>query len=78
MRKWLKKYRDERKLTQDETAKLSGISRTYYTHIENGTKTPSVEVAKSIAKTLQFDWVNFLKKDVPLRNKKKSDRRREG
>ncbi|MEK3935979.1 helix-turn-helix transcriptional regulator [Sporosarcina sp. FSL W7-1349] len=70
MRKWLKKYRDERKLTQDETAKLSGISRTYYTHIENGTKTPSVEVAKSIAKTLQFDWVNFFKEGCSFKEQK--------
>lgn len=59
MRKWLKEYRDNRHLTQEETARLSGISRSYYTHIENGTKTPTVEVAKNIANTLKFDWVNF-------------------
>ena len=70
MRKWLKRHRDERKLTQDETAKLSGISRTYYTHIENGTKTPSVEVAKNIGKTLQFDWVVFFKDERSLKERK--------
>lgn len=72
MRKWLKEYRDDRKLTQDETAKLSGISRTYYTHIENGTKTPSVEVAKSIGKTLQFDWVIFFKDECSLKEQKQA------
>lgn len=66
MRKWLKVYRDARKLTQYETAELSGISRTYYTHIENGTKTPSVEVAKKIADTLHFDWVYFFTTECSL------------
>ena len=61
MRKWLKEYRDIRGLTQEETAKLSGISRSYYTHIENGYKTPSVPKAKRIAKTLNFDWTLFFK-----------------
>lgn len=59
MREWLKEYRDKRGLTQEETANLSGISRSYYTHIEQGNKTPTVEVAKNIAKTLKFDWVTF-------------------
>lgn len=59
MRIWLKSYRESRRLTQEETAKLSGISRSYYTHIEQGTKTPTVDVAKEIAKTLKFNWVIF-------------------
>lgn len=63
MRKWLKVYREKRELTQQETAKLSGISRSYYTHIEQGTKTPTVQVAKNIAKTLKFNWVLFFEND---------------
>ncbi|MCM3111645.1 helix-turn-helix transcriptional regulator [Lederbergia lenta] len=59
MRSWLKNYRNARGLTQEETSYLSGISRSYYTHIEQGSKTPTVEVAKNIAKTLKFDWVLF-------------------
>lgn len=59
MRVWLKDKRDKRLFTQDEVARLSGISRTYYTMIENGTKTPTVNVAKEIARTLKFDWVDF-------------------
>lgn len=59
MRIWLKEMRDNRALTQEEVARLSGISRSHYTHIEQGNKTPSVEVAKSIAKTLKFNWVLF-------------------
>lgn len=59
MRKWLKELRSNRGLTQEEVALLSDISRSHYTSIEIGTKTPSVEVAKKIGKTLKFDWVNF-------------------
>lgn len=69
-RKWLKDYREERKMTQEETAFLSGIARSYYTHIEQGTKTPSVEVAKGIAKTLKFDWVVFFEKECSLKEQK--------
>lgn len=71
-RKWLKDYREARKLTQEETAFLSGIARSYYTHIEQGAKTPSVEVAKSIAKTLKFDWVIFFEKGSSLKEQKRS------
>lgn len=59
MRKWLKEIREYKGLTQEQVAILSGISRSHYTHIEQGNKTPSVEVAKSIAKTLKFNWVLF-------------------
>ncbi|MEN2466720.1 helix-turn-helix transcriptional regulator [Ornithinibacillus sp. JPR2-1] len=59
MRKWLKEIRESKGLTQEQVAILSGISRSHYTHIEQGNKTPSVEVAKSIAKTLKFNWVLF-------------------
>ncbi|QDP40794.1 helix-turn-helix transcriptional regulator [Radiobacillus deserti] len=59
MRTWLKQYRILKSLTQEETAKKSKISRSYYTHIEKGTKTPTVPVAKSIAETLDFEWLIF-------------------
>lgn len=38
MREWLKKMRDERKLTQEEVAGSLGISQNYYSEIENGRK----------------------------------------
>lgn len=59
MRDWLKDIRKSNSLTQEEVAIKSKISRSFYTHIENGTKTPSVDVAKKIAKTLDFDWTLF-------------------
>ena len=59
MREWLKTYRLKHGFTQEETARLSKISRSYYTHIEQGNKTPTVEVAKNIANALEFNWVLF-------------------
>lgn len=63
MRSWLKELRDAKGLTQEQVAILSNISRSHYTHIEQGTKTPSVDVAKRIAKELGFDWTIFFEND---------------
>ena len=69
MREWLKELRDNRGLTQEEVAVLSDISRSYYTCIEMGTKTPSVEVAKRISRTLKFDWVIFFNNECSLKER---------
>lgn len=57
VRHWLVSYRGE--LTHEEVAKLVGIKRQYYSMIENGERTPSVKVAKSLSEILGFDWTNF-------------------
>ena len=60
MRMWLKEIREAKKIaTHEEAAELCGISRSYYTHLENGTKTPTVEVAKKIGEKMGFPWTNF-------------------
>lgn len=64
MREWLKAQRLKNGLTQEETARLSKISRSYYTHIEKGNKTPTVEVAKNIANALEFKWVLFFEDSI--------------
>lgn len=46
-------------MTQQEVADKSKIERSYYTMIENGNRKPSVEVAKRIAKTMNFNWTIF-------------------
>lgn len=58
-RKWLKKVRNEKGLTQQDVADSGGFARTYYTMVEQGKRTPSVDVAKSIAKVLGFEWTIF-------------------
>lgn len=59
MRKWLKELRLNKGLTQQSVADRSGIERSYYTMIESGNRTPSVQVAKEIALIIGFDWTIF-------------------
>lgn len=66
MRHWLKNAREAKKLTQESVAESAGISRSYYTLIESGVKTPSVEVAKSIAGTLDIEWTLFFEDECSL------------
>jgi len=56
-RTWLEKIRGE--MTHQEVADMAGIDRSFYTQIENGTRSPSVETAKKIASALQFEWTLF-------------------
>lgn len=62
-REWLKHFRDNKNMTQDDVASAAEIERAYYTMIENGTRTPSVEVAKKIGQTLGFSWTIFFDND---------------
>ena len=48
----LKKIRLENDLKQIGLANEVGISKSYYSNIENGTKVPSLEIAFKIAKAL--------------------------
>lgn len=59
LREWLKNIRNDKGLTQEDVANACSIARSYYTHIENGVKTPSVPVAKKIGNILQFEWTVF-------------------
>lgn len=59
VRLWLKKIRESHNMTQEQVAKLSKISRTMLTDIENGKANPSVNTAKKIAATLDFNWTKF-------------------
>lgn len=56
-REWLVKYRGD--MTQKEVAEKSQIKRAYYTQIENGSRNPSVKIAKKIAEVLGCDWTKF-------------------
>jgi putative transcriptional regulator len=67
MRGWLKKLRHEsHNLTQEQLAKMVGISRTMITEIENGNANPSVEVAKKIASVMGFNWTRFYEDEDEL------------
>lgn len=59
LREWLKCLREKKQLTHDDISNLIGISRSHYTNIENGERTPAVTTAKKIAEVLGFDWTRF-------------------
>jgi len=61
MRDWLKKIRQDRKMTQEDVARLVGITAQYYCLIENGQRRPSSTAAIKIANVLGFkEWYNLL------------------
>lgn len=59
MKPWLKEKRLKKDMKHEEVASAAKIERAYYTMIESGDRTPSVEVAKKIASVLEFDWTLF-------------------
>lgn len=59
MRHWLVQFRKIKGLTQEDVANLCGISRSYYSGIECGTRKGSGIVAKKIADALGFDMSLF-------------------
>lgn len=48
-------------LTQQEVADRVGISRTYYSQIENGDRDPATTVITNIAKALDVNIADILK-----------------
>ena len=56
---WLLNARKRKNLTHAEIAKMVNVKRQYYGMIENGQRTPSVFIAKKIARVLDVDWTLF-------------------
>lgn len=50
----IKKYRKQRKMTQDQLSELCGISQDYLSEIERGKKKPSLETLITIAEKLEI------------------------
>lgn len=61
VRGWLIEARKEKGMIQEDVARLSGISRSYYTEIERGVKNPSGKVAVRISKILNIKPDEFFK-----------------
>lgn len=55
----LETIRLEKRLSHNEIANLSDISRSFYTLIENGNRTPSMGVAKKISLVLELTLDEF-------------------
>ena len=58
--KKLKEIREQRKLSQEEVAKTTGISITYYAGIERGEENPTIAVIESICKALRVQSSEIL------------------
>lgn len=56
---WLRDIRLSKNFTQSQVASSAGLSVSFYCQIENKSRSPSVDTAKRIAKTLGFDWTRF-------------------
>lgn len=68
----IKQKRTEKKLTQEEVSKLIGISRSYFSDIENGRSVPSGRVLLKINEVLPiFLITNDADKDI-LREKEET------
>lgn len=52
LRQSLIKARKKSELTQGQVAEAVGIDRSFYTHIERGDRTPSLDIAIRIARAL--------------------------
>lgn len=63
-REWLNAIREKHRMTQENVAEKSGISRVYYTRIENGDYNVPVDTAKKIAEALGFDWTRFYEEET--------------
>lgn len=55
----IEKGLEERKLNKNQAATILAVDRSYLTHIVNGKKTPSPDMAKRIGLLLGFDWRIF-------------------
>jgi predicted RNase H-like HicB family nuclease/DNA-binding XRE family transcriptional regulator len=55
----IEKGLEERKLSQNQAATILAVDRSYITHILNGKKTPSPDMAKRMGLLFDFDWRIF-------------------
>jgi transcriptional regulator with XRE-family HTH domain len=60
MRDWFRKIREDKKMTQDEFAKIIGYSQKLVSKIEVGGDI-KVSTAKNIAEKLDIEWPLFFK-----------------
>lgn len=60
----IEKGLEERKLSKNQAATILAVDRSYITHILNGKKTPSPDMAKRIGLLLGFDWRIFYADDT--------------
>ncbi|MFE8700709.1 helix-turn-helix domain-containing protein [Cytobacillus sp. FJAT-54145] len=65
-REWLIHLRKRKNYTQKQVATMAFIDRSYYAQIESGERSPSDDVAKSIANILEFHYSTFSLDENPF------------
>ena len=55
----LKDIRIKRNLSQDQLAKIAGVTRASISRYENGKRNISIETAKKIATAINVDWTSI-------------------
>lgn len=68
-RQWLINLRNEKNLSQDELADMCDVTQMTISNIENGTRRPSPELSKKIARIFGFNWTKFYDEDDTTQNK---------
>lgn len=56
----VKKFRQEKNLSQAQLAKLSGVAQSSICYIENGCRNPSIDTAKKLARALGVDLLTLI------------------
>lgn len=62
-REWLIAYREAKGLSQLDVANAIGVGQGCYSNYENGSRTPSPNIAKKIARIFKFDWTKFYEEE---------------
>ncbi|MCT4583762.1 MAG: helix-turn-helix transcriptional regulator [Peptostreptococcaceae bacterium] len=65
----LLKLRQSFGMTQKEVSELVNINRSYYGHIENGVRNPSLDIATSISKLFKVSIEEAFPNDIFFANK---------
>lgn len=55
MRQWLKNLREQKKLRQEDVAKILNVSRQHYNHIENGKRQEDMNLSTAAKISDFFD-----------------------
>lgn len=58
--KRLKEIRKQRNLTQEQLAKMAGITRSYLSDVENSRKNPSIKTVELLASKLNMSLCEFI------------------
>ena len=59
----VRKYREQRRWSQEYLAEVTGLHRTYISGIERGTRNPTITIVNKIAEALKIDVSNLFKLD---------------